>query len=496
MGELLLGVDLGTSSCTGMLARPDGEVIATAERPHELSLPRPGWAEHDAEEVWWKGFKEVCAELLQEAGSGDEVAAVCTSGIGPCFLAAGEGGKPLRPAILYGIDTRASKEVEEFTQRYGNEKVIEVCGNPMTAQSVGPKVAWLVRNEPEVWRETQFFFMGHTFVVHRLTGAYVLDHPSASMCEPLYHTGENRWIPVWAEEVAPGLAMPELRWLAEVAGVVTEEAAEETGLPEGIPVAVGTTDSFADGLGIGVKDPGDVMIIYGSTMSIIEVLARPLPAPNLWSNAHLFEGTYNLSSGMSTSGSLTGWLKEISGDKPYEELIEEAANVAPGSEALVVLPYFAGERTPISDPDARRHLRPDAESRARPPLPGLLEATGYAARHLLEAISEAGGKGRRFVAVGGGTRGGLWTQVISDVTGIAQELPEQTIGAAYGDALLAGIACDLVEAGTDWSSTAHVVEPDPQKREVYDELYAVYRDLYPATKDQAHALAGIQAGET
>ena len=495
MSELLVGIDLGTSSSTGVLARSDGEVVATAERAHKLSLPKPGWAEHDAEEVWWKGFTEVCAELLESARGDDEVVAVCVSGIGPCFLAAGEGGEPLRPAILYGIDTRASREIEELTERYGNEKVIELCGNPMTAQSVGPKIAWLARNEPEVWGETRYFFMAHTFVAHRLTGAYVLDHPSASMCEPLYHTGENRWIGDWCDEVAPGLEMPELRWPAEIAGEITEEAAEATGLPAGIPVAVGTTDSFADGLSIGVKDPGDVMIIYGSTMSIIAILPEALPTSNLWSNAHLFKGTHNLSSGMSTSGSLTAWLKEISGDKPFEELTEEAAEVAPGSEALVALPYFAGERTPINDPDARGVICGLTLSHGRGHLyRALLESTGYGARHLLEAISEAGGETKRFVAVGGGTKGGLWTQVISDVTGVVQELPEQTIGASYGDAKLAGIAHGLVEADAEWSSMASTVEPNPENREVYDELYSVYRDLYPATRPMTHALAHMQTG--
>ena len=492
MSELLIGVDLGTSSSTGVLARPNGEVIVTAERAHELSLPKPGRAEHDAEVVWWRGFTEVCTKLLESAG-GDDVAAVCVSGIGPCFLAAGEDGEPLRPAILYGIDTRASREVEELTEKYGNEKVIELCGNPMTAQSVGPKIAWLARNEPEVWGETHYLFMAHTFVTHRLTGTYVLDHPSASTCEPLYHTGENRWIRDWCNEVAPGLEMPELRWPTQIAGEMIQEIAEAMGLPAGISVAVGTTDSFADSLSIGVKGPGDVMIIYGSTMSIIAVLSEALPASNLWSNAHLFKGTHNLASGMSISGSLTDWLKEISGDKPFEELIEEATEVALGSEALVVLAYFAGERTPISDPDARGVICGLTLSHERGHLyRALLESTGYGARHLLKAISDAGGETRRFVAVGGGTKGSLWTQVISDITGVSQELTEQTVGASYGDVKLAGIAHGLVETDAEWSSISSTVEPNPENREVYDKLYTIYRDLYPATSHIAHALAGMQ----
>ena len=490
--ELLLGVDIGTSGTEGVLTRPDGRILGMAERPHELSLPRSGWAEHDAEGMWWKDFAEICAELLEKA-EGGSVAAVCLSGIGPCFLAADEDGNPLRPAILYGIDTRASKEVDELTSRYGSANITRRCGNPLSAQSVGPKIAWLKQNEPEVYERMSYFFMAHTFIAHRLTGAYVLDHASASMCEPLYHTGENRWIEDWCEEVAPGLQMPELCWSADVAGEISKEGAEATGLPEGIPVAVGTTDSFADSLSVGVKNPGDAIIIYGSTMSIIVVTEEPLPANNLWSNAHLFEGTYNLSSGMATSGSLTDWIKKISGDKSFEELNGEAAEIAPGSDGLVVLPYFAGERTPLLDPDARGVMCGLTLGHTRGHLyRALLEATAFGARHLLEVVDETGGESERVVAVGGGTKGELWVQIISDITGMTQRLPEQTVGACYGDAMLAGIACGLVDQDAQWSSMADTVEPDPENREIYDELYDIYRELYPATRPMVHKLANVQ----
>ena len=111
----------------------------------------------------------------------------------------------------------------------------------------------------------------------------------------------------------------------------------------------------------------------------------------------------------------------------------------------------------------------------------LLEATAFGARHLLEVVNETGGESERVFAVGGGTKGGLWTQIISDITGISQRLPEQTLGAPYGDALLAGIACDLVDRDAEWSSMADTVKPDPDNSEIYNELYAIYRDLYPAT---------------
>src|SRR5215210_2460783 len=145
MSELLLGVDIGTSSSKGVLARPDGEIIATAVRPHKLSLPRPGWAEHDAEKIWWQDFRAICAELMREA-VGSTVTAVCVSGLGPCLLLADAKGRALRPAILYGIDTRATQEIEELSECYGAETILERCGSPLTTQAGGPKLAWLRRN--------------------------------------------------------------------------------------------------------------------------------------------------------------------------------------------------------------------------------------------------------------------------------------------------------------------------------------------------------------
>jgi len=241
MSGLFLGVDIGTASSKGVLAHPDGEVVATTERPHELSLPQPGWAEHDAEEIWWKDFVSICQELTQQAD--DDIAAVCTSGIGACLLPADRDGTPLRPAILYGIDTRAEHETEELNDRYGREALLEQCGSVCTTQAVGPKLVWLQRNEPDVWEKTAMFFMANSFISHRLTGEYVLDHHSASQCDPLYDVHASRWIEDRAEELAPGLPMPRLLWPAEVVGEVTPNAAHVTGIPAGTPVAAGTIDA-------------------------------------------------------------------------------------------------------------------------------------------------------------------------------------------------------------------------------------------------------------
>ena len=491
MTALLLGVDIGTSSSKGVLARPNGEIVAIAERPHQLSLPRPGWAEHDAEAVWWTDFHAICAELISK-GDGP-VSAVCVSGIGPCLLPADEAGNPLRPAILYGIDTRAAREIEEITKRYGEEQILRRGGSLLSSQAVGPKIAWLRRNEPDVWDRTRRFFMASSFIVHRLTGEYVLDHHSASQCDPLYDLAGNCWIDEWAEEIAPGLPLPRLLWPAEVAGRVTPEAAGLTGIPAGTPVATGTIDAWSEAVSAGVSEPGDLMLMYGTTMFMVEVLEEPRTHDKLWGTSGVFPGTHNLAAGMSTSGALTGWLRQIVGGVPFATLTEEAAAVRPGSDGLVVLPYFEGERTPIYDPKARGLICGLTLSHGRGHLyRSLLESTAYGVRHILEVMADAGGREPRLVAVGGGTKGGLWTQIVSDVTGRPQTLPRQTIGAAYGDAMLAAIAVGLADKATEWNPPTEVVQPNPAVRALYDSLYGIYRELYPATWRQMHALASLQ----
>jgi xylulokinase len=491
MGELLLGIDIGTSSSKGVLARPDGKVLATCVQTHELSLPRPGWAEHDAETVWWTDFKAICAALLPKAKG--SLAAICVSGIGPCLLAVNEHGQPLRPAILYGIDTRATREIEELTARYGFGKILALGGSALTSQAIGPKLLWLRRNEPEVWRQMRYFLMASSFTVYRLTGEYVLDHTSASQCDPLYNLKENCWIESWAEEIVPGLQLPCLLWPAEIAGKVTSAAARETGIPVGTPVVTGTIDAYAEALSVGVRDPGDMMLMYGTTMFLIEMFKEAQVHPKLWSTTGIFPGTQTLSAGMATSGALAEWLRHIAGDPPYETLVDEAARIKPGSDGLVVLPYFAGERSPLFDPKARGVICGLTLSHGRGHLyRAVLEATAYGLRHILEVMDEAKESAKRLVAVGGGTKGRLWMQIVSDVTGRPQELPQETIGASYGDALLAGIATDLVKPSQTWNTPAALIEPNVKAHEVYADFYDVFRKLYPAIRPQLHTLADLQ----
>jgi len=492
VNEYLLGVDMGTGSTKGVLARPEGSVVATAARTHAMSLPRSGWAEMDAEVDWWQDVVEVVNELAGQATDG-QVAGLCVCGLGPCLLVADADSRPLRQGILYGIDTRATAEISELNRRYGERAIQERCGKALTSQAVGPKLLWVRHHEPEVWKRTRRWYSSHSYVVARLTGEYVLDHHTASQCDPMYDLAANDWNHDWAEELAPGLELPRLAWPGEVVGTLHAEAATACGLPKGLPVCAGTIDALGEALSAGVRGSGDLMLMYGSTLFFIGALDQMQTHPRLWTTAGVEPGSYALAAGMATSGSLTTWVQGLTGGAPFDQLVDEAASTKAGADGLLVLPYFAGERAPIFDPAARgvvagltlRHGRGHL-------LRAAYEGIAFGARHILESFDEAAGFPRRLVGVGGGTQGGLWPQIVTDVTGRLQQLPVQTIGASYGGAQLAGIGAGLVAADAQWAEVATELEPDLEHRALYDELYATYRELYPATLPSVHRLAELQ----
>jgi xylulokinase len=396
------------------------------------------------------------------------------------------------PGILYGVDSRATAQIARLTAELGGAEAIrDRCGSALSTQSAGPKLAWLAEHEPDRWARARRLFMPASWLGWQLTGAYYLDQHSASQCTPLYDAAAQDWYAPWATPLAGPLALPPLVWPSDVVGTVTAEAAATTGLAAGTPVVAGTIDAWSEAVSVGAQRLGDLMLMYGTTMFLVHTTAVRNTSPVLWGTTGAFPGTRNLAAGMATSGAITSWLHDLVGAPGYPELLAEARASGPGARGLLMLPYFAGERTPIADPDARgviagltvEHTRGDLYRAA-------LEATAFGVRHNIAAIEAAGGRIDRIVAVGGGTQGGLWARIVSDVTGRAQLVPEKTIGASYGAAFLAAGSVRPVSI-EEWNPVVERLEPDPAARTGYDRLYAAYLDLYPATVDVVHTLAAI-----
>lgn len=490
-----LGVDVGTSSTKGVLTASDGTILATATRAHDVSRPRTGWVEMDAA-IWWDEFASIARELIA-AHPDAEISAVGVSGMGPCILLADEDDEPVRPAILYGVDTRATAQIERITSDLGIDEITRVGGSVLTSQAGGPKIAWIAEEEPDAWARARRLFMPASWLARKLTGAYVLDHQSASQVSPLYDIENERWhAPFWGR-YATAIVQPRLAWAGDIAGTVTTQASEITGIPAGTPVITGTIDAWTEAVSVGAHEVGDLMLMYGTTMFLVATGEETLRTPSMWTTAGAFPGTRNLAGGLSTSGALTAWLADLT-DADYPQLLAEAEASGAGARGLLVLPYFAGERTPIQDPDARgviagltlEHTRGDLYRAA-------LEATALGVRHNVETMRAAGADIRRIVAVGGGTQGRLWLQVVSDVTGLVQEVPATTIGASYGAAFLAAVAtADEPPLITEWNPVTDTITPNADLRTTYDTLFDRYVRLYSATADVVHELAADQRGAT
>jgi xylulokinase len=512
-GNLLLGIDIGTYSSKGVLCRPDGTVLAQQQLEHDLALPRPGWAEQDADAVWWADCATLCRTLPGLAGcQASEIGGVAVSGLGPDLLPLDAGGRPLRPAILYGIDTRAQREIEQLNEQFGPEALQDLSGMALTSQAVGPKLMWLRRNEPEVYRQTRYITTCSSYLVLRLTGEYVLDYHTASHFNPLFDIKRLAWSDRFAKPIwdTPAANLPRLAWPTEVVGRITPQAAQETGLPAGTPVTCGTIDAISEGLSVGVAAPGDLMLMYGTTFFFILALEKMVSDPRMWLTAFALPGTYCVAGGMSTTGALTRWFRDQfaadllaaekqGGPSAYSLLSDAAATVPAGARGLLVLPYWQGERTPIHDPQARgifagltlNHTRADMYR-------AVLEGSAYGVRQNVEVMREMGANPRRLVAVGGGTKSRAWLQIVSDVTGLPQDMPAQTIGASYGDAFLAGYATGLIpdfsKLNTEWVRDVAQIEPDPQRHALYNEYYTLYGQLYGQTKAIMHRLGRLSEG--
>ncbi len=504
----LLGVDIGTYSSKGVVVDVEtGGVVATHIMEHALSMPKAGWVEHDPEQIWWGEFVSICRNLLAESGIAPKhVKGIGVSGIGPCVLPIDQEGRPLRQGILYGIDTRASAEIEQLEKALGREQIFQLSATHLSSSAAGPKILWIKDHEREVFRKARWFLTSHSYIVYKLTDEAVVDKYSACAFAPLMDVEKVCWLEGMGDLITPVETLPGMLWSSEVAGHVTAHAAQETGLQEGTPVVAGTTDSAAEAISAGLVNFGDMMMMFGSSNSFIMKSDKLVRTDNFWALNWMEPGTYAFVGGMSTVGSLTRWFRDnlapvelagqaAGGPNAYAAMAELLNETSPGAGGLIALPYFEGERTPIYDPDAKgvlfgltlKHTRADIYR-------ALLESVGFGIRHNVETMMVEGLQSKRILAVGGGTRNLAWMQMISDIASIEMAIPYEQIGSSYGDAFLAGVGVGLfsnLSEITKWVHNYRQIKPTPGAAAIYAPLYRIYRELYKQTRDLMHDLSGL-----
>jgi xylulokinase len=494
-----VGIDVGTFESKGVLVDPSGTVLALARRRHGISTPGAGHVEHDPDADWWAGVCEISRELMAHP-RGRQVQAIGVSAIGPCVVALDAELRPLRPAILYGVDTRASTQITDLTGQLGGAEIFRRSGNALTSQSAGPKIAWLQEQEPDIWARARWFTTSQSYLVARLTGEVVIDHATAGYFHPLYDLSSRRWDVTGCEHFAPLEKLPPIAWSCEIAGRVHAAAAAETGLPQGTAVIVGTTDAPAEAVGAGVLGDGDVMAMYGSTGYFDRVGTTPITSEQLWAAPFVFEGTYVLAAGTATAGTATRWVSDLLGitadsdEVTFARLLELAHGSPPGARGVLALPHFAGERTPFQDPNSRAVIAglgldhgPADVARA------VLEGVGHSLAAALGAYAREGIALNRVVAVGGATMNDIIMSTVSTITGLTQQVAPSP-GAAFGDAFLAAVGVGaLVPVGVgalapvsvsapahEWFAAGRLVTPNESARQRLTADHSAYLSLYRA----------------
>ena len=501
--EYLLGVDIGTLGSKGVIINSEGKTVAQHFVEHGINIPRPGWAEQDPES-YWNDFTIIVKALLSESGiKPSRIAGIGISGLVPDVIPIDLDGKPLRDCIIY-MDRRAVEEAEGVRREIGEEKIHRISGNAVDPYFAGYKSLWMMHHEPEIYKKTWKILDGSKYVVFKLTGEVVLDHSTGPLFAPFFSLTDR----CWHKGILSSLnfdadKLPTICSPRDIVGEVTAKASNLTGLAEGTPVIAGGPDYQFSALSVGLTAPGDGMIMYGTTGLLALVIDKPLHEPRLVNSIYLTPNTYMSFGGMATTGALVRWFRDQFGiiEKNVEGLTDlsayylldrEAEKVPPGSEGVIVLPYFMGERTPIWDPKARGLIFGLTLYHTRGHIfRAILESAGYALRQHIDIVKELEIEIKRMVAVNGGAKSRLWRQIVSDITRLPQQYVSEAPGAPYGDAFLAGVAVGIfrhTDQIREYVKIDEETKPNKENSKIYEKLYQIYLTLYPSLQEQMHSL--------
>jgi xylulokinase len=499
----LVGLDIGTTGCKAVLFDDKGAILASASREYAVDIPRPMWAEQDGELVW-RLAQDALGETLASAGPGD-VAALGLSVQGEAIMPVDGRGMAMRPAIL-GMDTRVGPQNEWLRQRFGGEHLFTRTGMPVHPVNTLPKLLWLKEHEPEIWRDAVYFLLYEDFLIHKMTGRALISRCLASRTQ-LFDIPEDRW----SLEILGALGLDENR-LAEVvpsgtaAGFMHSDLAVSLGLSRPPLVVTGGHDQACGALGVGLTRPGLAMVSTG-TAEVVEV-ALPKPALNetLYNGnisvyAHTVPGLYLAMTLNHSGGMLLRWFR----DTLCQEEVREAqagsvdaynlalAEASPEPTDLLLLPHFAGSGTPTVDTASKGAILGLTFSTTKTDLAkAVLEGLTYELRINLDLLRDGGVEIGELRAIGGGARSDLWLQLKADITAIPVVRPRVTEAACWGAAILGGVGAGIYASAAQASEeTLHLERdyaPDRERQTRYDEHFALYREVYPATVSIHHRL--------
>ncbi len=502
MGDLVLAVDCSTTASKAIAWDREGKAVAETRAPLEEIHPRPNESEQVAE-GWWDATSQALREAVEEVGA-DRVAGVCITHQRESYAPVDEDNASLRNAILWD-DGRAGAQLEELGEQFGHDELHRRTGRGPSLTQAFPKLLWLVQNERETAERAHRFMDAHGYLVQRLTGEWTTSLGSADSFG-LTDVEQD----AWAEDLITGIGLRPEQFCATVApgtviGEVTSAAAEASGVPAGTPVVAGLGDGQAACLGAGVTSLDRASLNLGTAVTGGPVSPRYVADPSCRTMDAGAPGTFLLEEclrgGMAT---MTWFLREI-GDRfeakaDVEAYEAEAREVPPGSDGLVLVPYWNGVMSPYWNGGATGAIVGWHWGHGKAELfRAVEEGIAFEFRLAMDGVQKATGQTiEEYVILGGGSNSDLWCQIMADVLG-APVVRAHTVEATnLGAGILGAYGLDwydsVEDAAAAMTDVAERFEPDSQTSGVYDRIFTeVYTPLYPALRDPLDRLARIRA---
>ena len=496
MSDLLLGIDVGTSSVKVGVLDGNGRLTAAGSAPCRPESPRLGWSQINPAK-WWRGLRAALGGIADAGVEPGEVRAVGLSVLFPALVPMDGDGRPLAPAILYR-DRRAAKEVDVLSRRLRRDAIERRTGCrlvPGTTSVTG--IEWLRAHRPAVFRRVSRFGHANTYIAHRLTGEWGIDRTNASLTGLLDIASPDRFSAFLCRRLrVPMEKLPPVLLSSDIVGEVTARAARATGLRRGIPVVMGGGDAAVAAFGGGLREGNDIFYVAGTTDCTVAASNRPRGDLRFANMGGCLEARWLGIGTMTSSGAAAEWFAHrfVSDAASVAEVerLACARGVRPGAGGVLFLPYLQGERSPVWDPHARAAFTGLALSHGvRDLARAVLEGVGFGLRHIVEAMESSYGMGKaRIRAVGGGTRNRQWLRIKASILGRPIEVLHTQECGVLGAAMLAGIGAGVYGSFDDaLKATAacrrsRVVEPVPAWTEVYDGLFPGYVSLYPRLRQE------------
>ncbi len=500
-GQYLLGIDMGTGGARAGIFDLSGKLKGTYATEWDTTFPRPGHAEQDPE-TWWTCVVEAVRGAVAASGaSPDEIAGIGVDATSATVIALDRNNQVLRPALLW-MDVRAAEEADALTAT--GDQALKYSGfGQVSAEWGAPKCMWLRDHEPEVFDEAAVIADCTDWLVNRLTGEWTMSLNHAS-CKYFYDSDTGGW-PVSLYEKVNAVDILEkfpqtlLPLGTKVAGL-SLSAANELGLKRGTPVAEGCIDAYAGAIGLGCVVPGKMALITGSSHCMIGQSATPVHGKGLWGSFTdaVIEGEYTLEGGQVSTGSVVAWFKKTfakqstqdalaRGCDPYDILNEEAAKLPIGSDGLVMLDHFQGNRSPYSDARSRGVFWGLTLSHTEYHMyRAILEGICFGSESIFQAMRENGYPLEQIVVSGGPAKSDFWMQMHADVSNTPLVFTDVTEGPMMGSAMMGGVAAgifsNLPEAAEAMVNVVKTLEPNPKAHHEYAYNYQAYLDTYPAMK--------------